>query len=174
VAFSPDGKTLASGRADQTVQLWGVADPRHPQPLGGPLTGHTNTVYSVAFSPDGKTLASGSWDQTVRLWDVADPRHPQPLSVPFTGHTDPVWSVAFSPDGKTLASGGGDNAIRLWDVSVTSWEDRACAIAGRNLTADEWQLYMSDAGTPFQQYQRVCPALPPGDGAPANAPSLSP
>jgi WD40 repeat protein len=125
-AFSPDGKTLASGSYDNTIILWDVSDPAAPRPLGQPLTGHNDRVYSVAFSPDGKTLASGSWDNTILLWDVSDPAAPRQLGQPLTGHTGFVSSVAFSPDGKTLASGGCGGQDRfscfqgeiiLWDVS---------------------------------------------------------
>ena len=67
VAFSPDGKTLASASGDQSVILWEVAS---RQAIGEPLKGHSAQVMSVAFSPDGKTLASASADKTVMLWDA--------------------------------------------------------------------------------------------------------
>jgi WD40 repeat protein len=112
VAFSPDGKTLASGSSDETVRLWDLAT---RQLLGEPLVGHSNSVLSVAFSPDGKTLASGSFDDTVRLWDLATR---QPLGEPLVGHSLVVTSMAFSPDGKTLASGSYDFTVRLWDLAT--------------------------------------------------------
>ena len=115
VAFSPDGRTLASASADQSVRLWNVADPAQPVLLEQ-LTGHTDSVESVAFSPDGRTLASASADQSVRLWNVADPAQPVLLEQ-LTGHTDSVYSVAFSPDGRTLASAGFDRVVRLWNVA---------------------------------------------------------
>jgi WD40 repeat protein len=68
VAFSRDGKTLASAGNDGTVRLWDVATGRQ---IGELPTSHVGEVYSVVFSPDGKTLAGGNTDDTVRLWDVA-------------------------------------------------------------------------------------------------------
>jgi WD40 repeat protein len=67
VAFSPDGKLLASASADQTVRLWDVAS---GEQRGQPLTGHDHSVNKVAFSPDDKLLASASVDKTVGLWDI--------------------------------------------------------------------------------------------------------
>jgi WD40 repeat protein len=64
VAFSPDGRTLASGSYDYTVLSWNAATGRQL----AVLRGHTSAVSAVAFSPDGRTLASGSYDHTVRLW----------------------------------------------------------------------------------------------------------
>jgi WD40 repeat protein len=118
VAFSPDGRLLASGSWDDTIKLWDVATGS----LVRSLSGHTDWVMSVAFSPDGRLLASGSWDDTIKLWDVATGSLVRSLS----GHTGAVNSVAFSPDGRLLASGSCGKAeglycvqgeIKLWEVA---------------------------------------------------------
>jgi WD40 repeat protein len=67
VAFTPDGRTLASGSSDKTVKLWDVTSGR----LRHSLDGHQDEVRSVAFAPDGCTLVSGSADNTIKLWDIA-------------------------------------------------------------------------------------------------------
>jgi WD40 repeat protein/transcriptional regulator with XRE-family HTH domain len=114
VAFSSDGKILATGDSDGTVQRWVVAT-RHP--IGAPFTVEAGQVDSMALSPDGKTVATGSADGKVRLWDIATRRQLQ-LGYPGIGQGSPVYSVAFSPNGKTLASGSASDTVQLWDMAT--------------------------------------------------------
>jgi WD40 repeat protein/serine/threonine protein kinase len=115
VAYSPDGKRLASGAGNTPgkpgeVKVW---DAQTGQELL-PLKVHNDIVWSVAFSPDGKRLASACRDQTVKVWDVQSGQELLSLK----GHTNSVWSVAFSPDGKRLASGSWDQMVRVWDAQT--------------------------------------------------------
>jgi WD40 repeat protein/uncharacterized caspase-like protein len=110
VAFSPDGKVIASGSEDKTVKLWVAATRIQLRSLEG----HAKAVHSVAFSPDGKVIASGSGDHTIKLWDAATGAQLRSLE----GHADSVRSVAFSPDGKVIASGSDDHTIKLWDAAT--------------------------------------------------------
>ena len=108
VAFSPDGKTIASGSRDMTIKLWDVATGKER----ATLMGHSNYVV---FSPDSKSLASfGGSDMTVKLWDVSTGKE----RATFRGHTRPLYGLAFSPDGKTIASGSFDNTVKLWDMAT--------------------------------------------------------
>ena len=133
VAFSPDGRLLASGDAGGQVHVWQVAD--------GKLlfTGkeHTTWVRSVAFSPDSQTLASGSYDQTVKLWDVSTGQCLQTLQ----GDSGWVASVVFVPqsgmnnrDELLLASGSVDQAVRFWKISRTG--DKVTSLLLKTLQGD--------------------------------------
>lgn len=108
VAFSPDGKLVATAGLDSLVVLSAVADGSVVRTLAG----HTDKAQRVAFSPDGRLLASSGDDRTVRLWSVADGRQ---LAV-WTGHAIWVRALAFSPDGKSVVSGSEDGTARVWRV----------------------------------------------------------
>ena len=110
VAFSPDGRRIASGSRDKTIKLWDAATGREIMTFKG----HWGRVRSVAFSPDGRRIASGSEDDTVKLWDA---RTGQVLMT-LKGHKSIVLSVAFSPDGRRLASGSQDCTVKLWDTEI--------------------------------------------------------
>jgi len=185
MAFSPDGRWLATTSDDRTARVWDPATGREVARMA-----HDDMVWAVAFSPDGRWLATGSADGTARVWDPATGQE-----VARMAHEDEVVAVAFSPDGRWLATASDDGTARVWDpatgqelarmtcaslveavafspdgrwlatasggtVQVWLWrpEDliaEACSRLPRNLTLEEWGQFIGD-----EPYHPTCPNLP--------------
>lgn len=110
VAYSPDGKRIASANDDGMVRIWSRA-------AGKALLefkGHDGAVISVAFSRDGTRLATGGIDNAARIWDSATGRELKT----FQGHSDYVYGAVFSPDGRRIATSSRDNSAKVWDVAT--------------------------------------------------------
>jgi len=183
VAFSADGTRLASAGQDPNVQVWNLRNPRSPF-----LSQNQRNTFSstLAFSPDStrvafESRAGGGADnlnvRNVQLWDLRNPGEPPlvlpgplppvvpPIFVPPGQELPASDSLAFSPDGSYLASlersTGRVRVWRLWSEAA----DYLCTRVWRNLSMDEWRLYVGE-NIP---YERTCPALPPGTGGRLNS-----
>ncbi|MBN1955416.1 MAG: protein kinase [Anaerolineae bacterium] len=155
IAFSSDGRILATSGNDMVIMLWDAAT---GQQIGQRLQGHGGTIDFVTFSPDSTMLASagsseyladGTIQGQVILWNVATGQQVGSPFVPEGGYT--TRSLDFDREGRRLVSGSDLGIVVVWDVDVDSWRARACRIANRNMTAQEWTQFFGD-----EPYRETC------------------
>jgi WD40 repeat protein len=167
IAFSPDGKYLATANWGKTAWVWDLTSSRDVTQVshkdedkaysvsGREVThvSHEDNVNTIAFSPDGKYLATASRDKTARVWDLSTGSEVGRIT-----HEDNVVAVAFSPDGKYLATASNDKTaqVQLWRREDLIAE--ACARLAYNLWQGEWEQYL-----PGEPYHKTCPNLPVPD-----------
>ena len=159
VAWSPDGRRIASGSRDMTTHVWDAFTGKHAHIFRG----HTDAVASVAWSPDNRYVASASWDKTAQVWDASTGNH----VYTYRGHSDLVTSVTWSPDGTYIASGSSDKSVHVWNaftgrllyayrghtagVTTVAWSPDSRYIASGS-TDTSVQMYDASTGKQFFTY----------------------
>jgi len=151
LAYSPDGRQLASGANDGLTRLWNTAD---HQSTGPALGADQNTVASLAYAQKHPWLVSGGSDGKIRMWSTVDF---QPIGSAIDGRQTWVHSVAVSPDDEWIASAGADGTLHLWRVS-NDLAATICSKIGANMTTRQWADVVGDS----LEYAPQCPDLPAG------------
>jgi WD40 repeat protein len=144
IAYSPDGRTLATGGLqDPIVRVWDVPTGKLIRELDQGSVG----AKTLDFSPDGRLLAVSGYAPVASLWDLATGAGIGPTLTAGSRRAD----IDLSPDGRELLMTAADGRGALWDVDPVSWAQRACRLANRTLTPQEWEEFL-----PGRQYEPAC------------------
>jgi WD40 repeat protein len=146
VAYSPDGKFIATASRDRMARIWEISSEREVRKIS-----HRKMATAIAYSSDGKFIATAS-GRTAQVWDVNSGQQ-----VTLMNHKRAVSAVTFSPDGKFVATASRDGVVRIWIQPAANLQEEACKRLDRNLTAEEWEQYLSQ---PLSQYRKTCRNLP--------------
>jgi len=140
LAFSPDGSVLAGGSTDKTVRRWAVRG-TELTPLGEPLRGPRDTVFSLAF--DGDRLAGASSDGSLWIWqlDGADAEHWARLR----GSGPGLFQVALHPRRPEVTAAGGEGNLWSWSLDVDRAAEQVCAVSGTEISREEWEIHVPGA-----------------------------
>ena len=144
-AFAPNG-TLATGTEGGIVQLW---NPITGEQVAGPVAVADGPVTSIAFDRTGQRFTTGGHDGTVKLWSASTL---QQEGATLNTEQDASTTAAFEPSGAALIVVDDHGNGFTWPTSIAAWEQRACTVAGRNLTRPEWSRFVTG-----QPYAKVCP-----------------
>jgi WD40 repeat protein len=148
----PDGDRLLVSEETGSVH---AVDITTFEEVGTPLTSNATQLQAVTVTPDGSRVAAASRDGALRLWDAASGR---PVGPPLGGHDEQSRSIlaTVSPDGTPLVfTEGADGRLLRWELDPVSWARTACEVAGRNLSAAEWDQFL-----PGKPYRATCPEWP--------------
>lgn len=147
VAFHPDGNQIIIGDATGLIRML----------MNGlvvrELSGHASTIQFIGMNHSGSFMATASRDKTVRLWNLKNLKE-QPIVL--KDHPTWVWSVAFTPDDEQILAGTQEQIIRSWPTKVETMSDKLCGKLSRNMTKDEWDIFVSEDLT----YESTCGNLP--------------
>jgi WD40 repeat protein len=144
IAFSPDGRTVATGALDDpVVRIWDVRAGKLIRKLDQGSAG----ALTLDFSPDGRILAVSGFEPVASLWDVATGVRIGPTLTAGSRRAE----IDFSPDGRRLLLTHADGRGAVWDIDPDSWARRACTLANRTLTSEEWEEFL-----PGRPYEPAC------------------
>ncbi|NES22942.1 MAG: WD40 repeat domain-containing protein, partial [Symploca sp. SIO3E6] len=139
VSFSPDGKLIASGSADNTVKLWSLDGKEIAS-----FEEHEDTITSIAFSPNGQIIASVSADNIVKLWKREGKEGNRLVS--WKGHKESITSITFSPNGQIIASVSEDETVKIWSLDgkeITTFKEHKDKITGVAFSPDSQMVASS-------------------------------